>query len=653
MSNRVIEAIIRLSAKLGPMAAFGQLGSKLADVNNKASAFNKTQALVARSSNAATAALMRYAAPAALAYGAQRAVTDFARVERTLTRIGINADASREQMAKVRIELDQIAQATATPVDNIVGGLDSLIASGKSLGEAMALIRSVSATAQASGSDFGQMATTADAVAGSFNIAGDRMQEAFDILAMGGKAGKFELRDMAAELPSLAPAFAALGYEGEEGLKRLTAALQTVRMETGTSGEAATSFMDVISKMNSVTVSNNFAKQFGIDIREEMERAKAAGEDTLEAFIRLSKEAINGDMSKLPLLFTDKQMQIGMRALMNNTGEFTELLKELGSAAGTVDADLRRVLEDKQASIDRMANSWEKLKISLGETIAPPVAGAMDYVSGGLDRAAAINSALEQNGAAKGWWARTGWGVTSSDAEKDSMAWRGGYRSEEDRKIIGAYSVYGEMRDAALGTAVLNGPAPDRSMPAAGPLVTTRDGVTYAAAGSMQTGAAVPLPMTRPDPVDIAIERRDAERMALDTDMRREGISLLRGAPPVVAQSSDGVSARPEQSVNELQGLLSRLEQAGAESGSDLAKGGDDAADAIARAAPEAGNGFGDAAAAKINATAAQAGAAFGEAAAARIRAATSAIPSGGAQAPAVSGNRGRTMPSAGRVGAQ
>jgi hypothetical protein len=81
--------------------------------------------------------------------------------------------------------------------------------------------------------------------------------------------------------------------------------------------------MDVLTKMNSVTVSNSFKKQFGVDLRNEMKKAKAAGEDTLEAFIRLSKEAVNGDMSKLPLLFTDKQMLIGMRALMNHTGDFT------------------------------------------------------------------------------------------------------------------------------------------------------------------------------------------------------------------------------------------------------------------------------------------------------------------------------------------
>lgn len=626
--NRTIEAMVRLSAKLGPMAAFGQMGSKLADVNRKASAFNKTQALVARGSDAATAAMLRFAAPAAIAYGAQRAVREFAGVERTLTRIGINADASREQMAEVFKELQQIAQATATPVDNIVSGLDSLIASGKSLDEAMALIGSVSATAQAAGANFGEMATTADAVSNSFGIAGEEMQNAFDILAKGGKAGKFELRDMAAELPSLAPAFAALGYEGEDGLKRLTAALQTVRMETGTSGEAATSFMDVLTKMNSVTVSNSFKKQFGVDLRNEMKKAKAAGEDTLEAFIRLSKEAVNGDMSKLPLLFTDKQMLIGMRALMNHTGEFRDLLNELGSSAGTVFGDVNRVLKDTQSSMDRMGNSWERLTTSLGEKIAPPAIAVMDAVSGSLDRGGAINAGLEKKGVKNWSLDRMAWQLSASEADKDSMAWVGGYRTEEQRAAIAGYDAYAKSRAAAPAYSM-----PRKTLPDLGPVVRTRDGQVIGAT----VPAAIPVPM---DPTDVAIGRSDARR----------GYAI--GSASAGSPQPDNLSVRPGQGVSDLQGLLSKLEAAGSQSGSDLAEGGGDAADAIVKAGPEAGSGFGDAAAAKIHAEAASAGASFGDAAAARLQSALSglfgSVPAG---QPAVSGNRGRTMPQAGQAG--
>lgn len=64
------------------------------------------------------------------------------------------------------------------------------------------------------------------------------MQRAFDVLVTQGKAGKFELKDMAQYLPSLAPAAAAVGLKGAEGLNQLAAVLQTVRTQTGSAGAA-------------------------------------------------------------------------------------------------------------------------------------------------------------------------------------------------------------------------------------------------------------------------------------------------------------------------------------------------------------------------------------------------------------------------------
>lgn len=572
MSNRTIEAVLRLSAKLGSMAGFQRLSKELAGVDQKARRFNRSQSLLMKGNNALYAAAVRYAAPAALAYGATNASKEFASLERRLTRIGINADASKEQMTGAMTQMRRVADDLNTPVDNIVSGLESLIASGKSLDEALAFLPSVSRTAHAADADFNDMATTADAVSNSFDIAADRMENAFDILAMGGKAGKFELKDMAAELPSLAPAFAALGYRGEAGLKKLTAALQVVRMETGQSGEAATSFMDVITKMNSETVSNNFKKKFGVDIRKEMEKAKEAGEDTLDAFIRLSREAVKGDLSKLPLLFTDKQMLIGMRALMNHTGDLKTLFEELGDAAGSVNADIKKLATDGQADIDHLANSWDRLKKSVGKGIMD--AGAADAMSGianSIDYAGAVNAGLDKSGV-NGFWARSKWGVMHGQSAKDGMAWRGGYRSDEQRKMIDAYGDYGAGRTAAHPIAKLgDGVMP---LPTARPGFADQHGIPSPAYPS--SAPNIPLPPGRgpQTPFLAGASPRDAERASMDA---------LRMNPNEVADAIDMA----------------------------LSQGGDKAGDKINQ---------------QMTANAASIGATIGDAIAAKIRAAVSSV---------------------------
>lgn len=578
MSNRTIEAILKLSAKVGNLSAFAQVGSKLADIDRKAKAYNRSQGMIARGANAATAAMMRFAAPAALAYGGARAFKGFAEAERRLERIGINADASREKMDGVKASLRDMAQEMRVPFDQVVTGLENMVAAGASLDEAMTRLPAIMKTTQAAGADAGEIATTADAIANSFGIAGNRMERAFDILAKGGKAGKFELRDMAGELPSLAPAFAALGYRGEAGLKKLTAALQTVRMETGQSGEAATAFMDVISKIESTAVQANFSKRFGVDLAKEMKKAKAAGEDVLDAFVRISRETVKGDLSKLPQLFTDKQMLVGMRALINHGGEMRDLFRDLGDATGTVDRDFQRLANDGQASLDRLANSWDRLTNSIGKGIdamgaSGAMAGISDVIDTGIGKNEAVAKEMARRGH-KGFFARERamWNMSATD--RANLPWMGGYRTDEERKAIDAYAAYAASKSAAPKKPVDHGPIPS------------------------------PRPDYQPP--------RKFPRAYGPTPMQLPLLALPNVPSVDVPFSGAGIKG----AFNAFAGFEDKI-----------AAGGEKAAASIEQSGPKAGVAMGDAASSAIMAGATAAGNAFGQAAAAQIRAAASSIP--------------------------
>jgi hypothetical protein len=325
------------------------------------------------------------------------------------------------------------------------------------------------------------------------------MESAFDILAAGGKAGKFELRDMAQELPSLAPAFAALGYEGEEGLRRLTAALQIVRRETGTSGEAATAFMDVISKMETENVSKQFAK-FGIDLRKELAAARAEGRDLLTVFTDLAVQAVDGDLSKLPQLFTDKQMLVGMRGLINGGEDLQSMFLSLANSVGTVNADIQRLGTDGQASIDRMSNAWKNLKRELGETVAPAATGLMDGLAQGLDFTQAFNKGLEETGTATGFLDRTLWGIGQNSGpfsdptqQQLDMARIGGYLSPAERS--GHFTVPQADFGFDPFTAAPSAPAAQRAglvdSDMAAVLAQMEDGGAALADGGQQAGDAI------------------------------------------------------------------------------------------------------------------------------------------------------------------
>jgi TP901 family phage tail tape measure protein len=323
-------------------------------------------------------------------YLTARAATDsikrHAEAERAVTRIGVTADASKEAVAGVGETAFKVAQEVAMPYDQVVKGLEVLVAQGRSLQGAMEFLPSVARTASAAGAEVQDIALTADSVSANFKIAGQEMQRAFDIMATGGKAGQFELKDMARYLPSLGPAAAAAGFQGEEGLRNLVAMLQVMRKGSGTSEEATSSLMNIFQKMESEETTKRF-KKFGVDLEAGMAKGRKEGRNLVEVFEELTSTALKGDLSKIPKLFQDQEFARGVRALMTYRGEWQKLSQTISStAAGSVRTDLGKVTDNVQARLDRLANSYARRMRQLGAVLSDvltPIDKKIDEITSG------------------------------------------------------------------------------------------------------------------------------------------------------------------------------------------------------------------------------------------------------------------------------
>lgn len=394
---RTLEAAAIISASDRTGAAFASVSRKLAGLDRAARGVGRTMLLHDRAARAMTAgmvALGRVLGPAALAYGTTRAVRNFAELERRMTRVGITADASREEMEQFTGEARRMAGDLAMPLDQIVAGADALAAQGRSLQEIRALLPSVAKTAQAAGAEVDDIARSADAVGTHLKIGADEMQKAFDIMAEGGKAGQFELKDMARYLPSLAPAAKAIGMEGTKGLSELVAMLQIVRKGTGSAEEAAASMNNILQKMWSEETRKRFAKM-GVDLEKALRKGQREGRNLIEVFEDATWKAIKGDLSQLPKVINDQEFARGVRALLSMRGEWQRLAGAIGEASGTVERDLNRVLGDSQAKFDQLSNAWDRFVTSVGAgavnmgvgSLLHGLAEGIERVSEGLDRA--------------------------------------------------------------------------------------------------------------------------------------------------------------------------------------------------------------------------------------------------------------------------
>lgn len=328
-------------------------------------------------------------AVAAGGYMAARAYGNYADLERRINRIVINADKGAQAIKPTMDTLRSVATDARLPFQQVVEGFEALVASGRSLEESLAFLPSVATTAQASGAALTDIALSADSLAGSMKIDPSQMQKAFDILVAGGKAGKFELKDMAQHLPSLLPAFAALGYEGTEGLQKMVAMLQTVRNQAGSSSEAATYLSNVFNKMYSEETANKFKKNFKIDLPEALAKAKKEGKDVLDVFLDMTELATKGDLSKLTLLFTDSELQKGVRALLTQRDALESMKRSLGNVDGSTLKDFNQIIGDSEAKVQQLANNFDRFVTNVGKLAAVPLNPILETFNDAMSEAEA------------------------------------------------------------------------------------------------------------------------------------------------------------------------------------------------------------------------------------------------------------------------
>ncbi len=404
MAAREIEARLKISAVERTASAFAAVENRLKKVDRLSADVSRKQRAIAQSERAAAVrgggvggllagAGGRMAAGltvAGVGLGAASALKDYAALERQMTRIGLAAGATDAETKAATASVGKLAFDLALPLDKAVSGLDALVATGKTMPEALAFLPSILRTAQATGAATEDMAASANALATSLKVPVSQMQGAFDALVVGGQLGQFELKDMARYLPSLTASAAKLGFTGQEGVEQLVAMLQTVRQVSGTSEEAATAVRDSFERMLSPTVANAFKKQ-GIDIGKVLEDAAKGGKNQFEAVIETLNRMTKG-MSEtkrnmlISSIFTESDSRRAVVAMMTLSDAYERYQKEIKGASGATEKNLQRVLADSQASVDRLSNAYDRLWKAAGRAVdAAGGSRLMDTIASGID----------------------------------------------------------------------------------------------------------------------------------------------------------------------------------------------------------------------------------------------------------------------------
>ena len=301
-----------------------------------------------------------------LAYklGITEAIPEAFQMEHRLRELGNVGQLSAKQLEDMDKRLASISRYTNQMRPEIAEGLNVLVASGIDPTKALDYMNVIGRTATGEQAAIADISRTAFAVSDNLKVPISDLGKSMDILAMSGKEGRFELKDMAAAFPSLTAGAAMLGMKGTPAVASLGAALQVAMKGAGEASEAANNLENFIQKVTSPLAVKNFEEVFGVNLKQVLLDAAAQGRDPILEVIEMMTELSGGDVFKVSEVFQDKQVLNFIKPMMQNLDEYKRIKASALSAEGVVDSDFEHMMETTN-------EQFKLLKINMKELVFP------------------------------------------------------------------------------------------------------------------------------------------------------------------------------------------------------------------------------------------------------------------------------------------
>lgn len=365
----ILEAIDKASGVIGKVrdAARGL------EAVGRSEKFAKAQEAAQQRTQGAIADLTGAAATAAsIGRPIQQAVTAWNSYDDALSDVGIKTARSQQEMRAWGETVRSQARALNMTSTAIVKGVDALAAGGiEDVRTAATLFPILARAALATKSSTKELAETMVTLVNNMKVAPSEVQRAFDMMATAGKAGQFETADMARFFPKLGAAYAGLGQTGTKAVNDIAAALQVLRKNTGTAGEAATNFDQMLKQLTAPTaITRKAFEEAGIDISAAMAKGMKEGR-VLETIREVMDKVTGGDLSKINQILRNSEAAGGVRALIQHWQEFERIRAEGAKAQGVIDQDFARRMGLGVEKVNAFNVAISELWTTLGAALAP------------------------------------------------------------------------------------------------------------------------------------------------------------------------------------------------------------------------------------------------------------------------------------------
>lgn len=301
------------------------------------------------------------------------------------TRLGINAGLGADKVDQLKQQVFDVSQAPDIRVDpaQMLGAIEDIVEKTGDLEFAQNNIRNIGLAIQATGAagqDVG--ALLAEFQKQGITAPGEVLKT-IDAMNEQGKEGAFTLKDLANLGPRVVSAYNAAGRQGTQAMKEMGAALQVVRMGTGSSEQAATAFEAVMRTMADPKKIKQLKDLGGISVfdPDKLKEGKQQLRPINELMVEIVKAA-GGKQTNLAQVFDAEALRAFNTAAAEyqRTGSVESLQKfmEVSGDGTTTINDSARAAREFNASITYLKTSWDQFA---NDNLAEPINDLADTLN--------------------------------------------------------------------------------------------------------------------------------------------------------------------------------------------------------------------------------------------------------------------------------
>lgn len=314
-----VSVMVKLIDRItGPLSALQKRFAAFTALGQKVAGFGRTIGVLG-----AAVAAISFMAPI------QSAAAWDQKLREGVVTAGYWGDEARAQIKSVGAFYNALALQVGLTSNSLADAGNMLIASGMEDHLAKKLLPTIGRVAKAASAVPEDVANVAFVLSKTMGIAVGDMEANLAKLVVAGKLGRFEFKDMAKYIPTLASEFDKLGMKGSEAVATMAASLQIAMFGASDTSAAANNFKNYLAKLLAPETKKRF-KDFGVDITGVLADAARKGIDPMEASVQKVMDITGLSQKGIAGMF-DANKKLGMDTAQATAATMEQIKKIVGA----------------------------------------------------------------------------------------------------------------------------------------------------------------------------------------------------------------------------------------------------------------------------------------------------------------------------------